>query len=146
MNLLQTTKEGNIIVHSPQFDSVAVEKLYSDKDGVPVKYVCTTQHQGANYFDIFFRSTPHPEFGNKYFGLTRGGQGQLFISGADWIEQLEFNCIVDTEGHFHYSRGLHDFVEVGEAFIDGGREYVRTGGDVLGAQTFKVRDGEYYEV
>jgi hypothetical protein len=30
------------IKHEPLFDTAKVEKLYSEKDGVPVKYVCTS--------------------------------------------------------------------------------------------------------
>tara|TARA_R110000782_G_scaffold247109_1_gene333811 strand:+ start:31 stop:135 length:105 start_codon:yes stop_codon:yes gene_type:complete len=29
------------IQHDPIFDTAKVEKIYSEKDGVPVKYVCT---------------------------------------------------------------------------------------------------------
>ena len=38
---------------------------------VPISYVCTsavTEH-AANAYDIFYRETPHPEFGNFYFGV-----------------------------------------------------------------------------
>jgi hypothetical protein len=59
------------IHHRPILDAARVEKFYSEKDGVQVKYVCTSApNQYATYAaDIFYRDTPHPEFGNHYFGL-----------------------------------------------------------------------------
>jgi hypothetical protein len=59
------------ILHHPIFDIAKVEALYSEKDGVPVRYVCTSApNKSATYaVDIFYRETPHPEFGNHYFGL-----------------------------------------------------------------------------
>ena len=152
MNNLQTTKEGLILVHRPIFDAVLVSQHYSEKDKVPVKYVCTTSLTGRGAMvDVFYRSTPHPEFGNKYFGLywaEVGPQMQLMIAGADSVEELQFDMVQDSEGHYHYSRYVHDYhtVVVGTGSgvaIDGGREYTKTvgGPDLSG---FKVKDGEFY--
>ena len=58
------------IQHESLFDTAKVEKLYTEKDGVEVKYVCTTDLKTSDRpMDIFYRATPHPEFGNRYFGL-----------------------------------------------------------------------------
>ena len=58
------------IQHSPLFNIKKAEELYTEKDGVEVKYVCTTDLRNSDIpADIFYRETPHPEFGNYYFGL-----------------------------------------------------------------------------
>ena len=58
------------IGHRPYMDTAKIEKIYSVKDGTPVKYVCTSAFRDeAQAMDIYYRETPHPEFGNKYFGL-----------------------------------------------------------------------------
>jgi hypothetical protein len=141
MNTIQTTPEGKIIVHQPLFNTTTVEKHYSDTDGVPVKYVCTTQMLGKYPVDIYYRSTPHPEFGNKYFGLNSLFSGQIMVSDADSVQDLKFDTVVDNQGHHHYSRHTHDSNPVG---IDGGRSYTRTIGDVT-VVTFTVVNGELME-
>ena len=58
------------IHHDPLFDTAKVEKIYSEKDGVPVKYVCTTDLRASDVpVDVYYRETPHPQFGNRYFGI-----------------------------------------------------------------------------
>ena len=58
------------IVHENLFDIEKVEKIYSEKDGVEVKYVCTTDLRASDVpVDVFYRATPHPQFGNHYFGI-----------------------------------------------------------------------------
>jgi hypothetical protein len=65
------------IQHNPIFDTAKVEKLYTEKDGVEVKYVCTSA-LGSQEFatDIFYRATPHPQFGNRYFALYQNHVGR----------------------------------------------------------------------
>ena len=134
------------IKHLPLFDIVKVEKLYSKKDGVPVKYVCTSAtNRSANFAaDIFYRATPHPEFGNRYFGLYRNsyaGEAEIMITNADVIESLEFEMI-EIGGELHYSQHRHDFHTVGDVSIDGGREYLRLVGNVnVPRKTLKIKDG-----
>ena len=54
------------IQHNPLFNTERVEELYTKKDGVEVKYVCTTDLKASDRpMDIFYRATPHPEFGNR---------------------------------------------------------------------------------
>jgi len=139
------------IHHRPIFDTKRVEEHYSEKDGVPVKYVCTSApNEYANYAaDIFYRETPHPEFGNRYFGLYRNpdpaSDGTIMITNADMIEELEFGMI-QSAGQLHYSQHRHDFYSVGNICIDGGRAYFRRLGDMtIPSRWFKVKDGEFVE-
>ena len=47
------------IKHYPITKTNQVAELYSEKDGVDVKYVCTTELSDT-IADIFYRDTPHP--------------------------------------------------------------------------------------
>ena len=114
------------INHRPYVDVAKAEEIYTEKDGVPVYYVCTSgRDQSAEAGDIFYRDTPHPEFGNRYFILIGRVDG-LRIGGADWIEAQVFNMIEGPDG-LEYSRHRHDYRKVGDVSIDGGRAYLRLG-------------------
>jgi hypothetical protein len=137
------------IHHRPIFDIAKVEKLYTEKDGVPVRYVCTSAlGDEAQAMDIFYRETPHPEFGNRYFGLYWHRlhfelPAKLMITNADKIEDAEFG-MVEVNGQLHYSRHRHDFYSVGPVSLDGGRAYYRRVGDMsIPTQWFVVKDGEF---
>lgn len=135
-----------MIKHEPLFETDKIVKHYEEKDGVPIKYVCTSALGGQDFaVDVFYRSTPHPEFGNRYFGLYRNmyaAGAQIMITNADVIEDLEFAMLQDEEGVLHYSAHRHDFKVVGDDMIDGGRAYTRAS---VGAnvQPYKVKDGEF---
>lgn len=139
------------IVHRPMFDTTQVEKHYSEKDGVVVNYICTSAlDSGNSAVDVFFRHTPHPEFGNRYFGLydifdVNKHTYTTMITNADAIEDVEFN-MVKVNGEWHYSRHRHDFHCIGDVCIDGGRAYFRLLGNVHSyVKTFVVKNGEFVE-
>lgn len=140
------------ISHRPLFDTDKVAQHYSEKDGVAVKYVCTSALGGeAQAMDIYYRDTPHPEFGNRYFGLYFRSTGpldeqrQLCITNADKIEAAEFG-MKEVDGQWHYSQHRHDFYTVGDVSLDGGRAYFRVVGNVnTPTKFFAVKDGEFVE-
>ena len=138
------------IKHHPLFDTARAEKLYSEKDNVTVKYVCTSAiGSEAQAMDIFYRETPHPEFGNRYFGLYRNqhfaSDGTVMITNADKIEEAEFGMIEGTEG-WEYSQHRHDFRSVGDCAVDGGRSYFRRVGDLsVPTKYMKIVDGEFVD-
>lgn len=141
----------NNIDHRPLFDTDKVCEHYSAKDGVPVKYVCTSAlGSEAQAMDIFYRETPHPEFGNRYFGLYNandygGVRGGIMITNADAIEDVEFG-MKEVDGQWHYSQHRHDFHTVGDVSLDGGRAYFRVVGNVnKPTKWLKVKDGEFVE-
>jgi len=133
------------IQHRNIFDTDKIAQHYSEKDGVPIKYVCTSAIDGGlQPMDIFYRETPHPEFGNRYFGLFDCAAGLgIFITNADKIEDLEFHMIEDNQGDLHYSRHRHDYFSVDDKFIDGGRAYSRSN---TPTRAYKVKDGGFHEV
>ena len=140
------------ITHRPLFDTDEVCKLYSEKDGIPVTYVCTSALGGGTQaMDIFYRETPHPEFGNKYFGLYKAtGYGAaiepaIMITNADAIESADFT-MMEVNGSWHYSQHRHDFYTVGDVSLDGGRAYFRCVGNVnRPTKNVKVKDGNFVE-
>jgi hypothetical protein len=135
------------IQHNPIFDTAKVETLYTEKDGVEVKYVCTTavQQHAAFAADVFYRATPHPEFGNRYFALYRNpyaDDAQIMITNADQVENFEFGMIEDTEGKYYYSQHRHDYKVIEDKMIDGGRAYIRSGAHEV--KVFKIKDGQIF--
>lgn len=126
------------IKHYPITNYPKVEEIYSEKDGVPVKYVCTTEFTDNIIADVFYRETPHPEFGNKYFAVLFRDD-QPYIANADRVENLTFGMVENDEGALEYSRSRHDYKEFKNSnMIDGGRDYIRSSGNV---KVFVVRDG-----
>lgn len=140
------------ITHRPLFDTDKICELYSKKDGIPVTYVCTSALGGGTQaMDIFYRETPHPEFGNRYFGLYFRSTGpldeqrQLCITNADAIESADFT-VMEVDGGWHYSQHRHDFYTVGDVALDGGRAYFRCVGNVnRPTKNVKVKDGNFVE-
>ena len=127
-----------IIKHYPITKIDQAEKLYSEKDGVVVKHVCTTEF-GDAIADIFYRDTPHPKFGNRYFCLFFRND-DLYVANADSIENLTFGMVENDEGELEYSRSRHDYKSFKNGnMIDGGRSYIRSSGKV---KIYVVRNGE----
>ena len=138
------------IKHHPLFDTARAEKFYSEKDNVTVKYICTSAiGSEAQAMDIFYRETPHPKFGNRYFGLYRNqhfaSDGTVMITNADMIEDLEFGMIEGPNG-WEYSQHRHDYRSVGDCAVDGGRSYFKRVGDLSVPTKFmKIVDGEFVD-
>ena len=130
------------IQHQSLFDIAQLEEHYSNKDGVPVKYVCTSDLRVSDIpMDIFYRETPHPEFGNYYFGVYKHPVTKdIFITNTDEIESLEFGMI-EHEGKYYYSQSHHDYKSIGGKMIDGGRAYIKSSG---GAVTMHIKNGKFY--
>ena len=135
------------IQHNPIFDTEAVIKHYEAKDGVPIKYICTSAiNTGTLACDVFYRETPHPEFGNRYFGLylnPYSSNAVIMITNADNIESLDFD-MVDVDGELHYSQHRHDYRTIGDVSIDGGRAYIKRAGNLTRpVKSLKVVNGEF---
>jgi len=130
------------IKHSPVFDTERVIEHYSEKDGVSVKYVCTTDINNVDMpVDVFYRETAHPEFGNRYFGLFVDRSNRIMITNADRVEELEFGLVVNDDGDWEYSRSRHDYKQFENgSMIDGGRSYIRSSGYHV---VHRVKDGEF---
>jgi len=130
------------IQHEPLFDTAKVEAHYTEKDGVEVRYVCTTDLNASDVpVDVYYRETPHPEFGNRYFGLYYDTiRDHMMITNADKVESLEFGMI-EVDGKYYYSQSHHDYKVVGDKMIDGGRAYIRSNGYTV---AMHIKDGKFY--
>jgi hypothetical protein len=132
------------IKHYPLFNTEEVCNHYSEKDGVEVKYVCTTDLVASDVpVDVYYRSTRHPEFGNHYFGLYYDYvRDATMITNADMVEDFVFGVVKNDEGELEYSQSHHDYKRFENGnMIDGGRVYIRTskGADA----SYKVKEGEF---
>lgn len=135
----------NKIKHNPLFDVEKVTAHYSEKDGVPVQYVCTTDLRASDVpVDVYYRETPHPQFGNRYFGIYHDHfRGHMMITNADIVESFEFGLVLGDDQMLHYSESHHEYkmFENGN-MIDGGRQYIRSSGL---AKVYTIKDGEFIE-
>jgi hypothetical protein len=134
------------IKHHPNIGDVQkVVEYYSEKDKVEVKYVCTTDLIASDVsVDVFYRNTPHPEFGNRYFGLYYDSRRDaMMICNADMVETFEFGVVENDKGELEYSQSHHDYkmFENGN-MIDGGRVYIRTS---KGCDVYQIKDGEFVQ-
>ena len=133
------------VKHFPILDTEAVLEHYKSEGA---KYVCTTELKAYGIpTDVFYRPTPHPVYGNRYFGLYRDHiPNSVFICNADAVENLDFNVIDNGKGEWTYSQYAHDFLSWGVGYIDGGRAYTRIGGNPLPKViSLRVVDGEFKE-
>ena len=130
------------IQHEPLFDTGKVEQIYSEKDGVEVRYVCTTDLRASDVpVDVFYRPTPHPQFGNRYFGIYYDHvRDCTMITNADVVESFEFGMI-EVDGKYYYSQSHHDYKVVEGKMIDGGRAYIRSS---HGTVTMHLRNGKFF--
>ena len=133
------------IKHFPILDKEAALEHYKSEGA---KYVCTTELKAYGIpVDVFYRPTPHPVYGNRYFGLYRDDFSNfVYICNADAVENLDF-CVIDNgEDEWTYSQYTHDLVSWGEGYIDGGRAYTRVGGNILNrVRSLRIVDGEFKE-
>ena len=130
-----------MIKHFPITNTDVVVSHYSEKDGVPIKYVCTTDFNVSDRpVDIFYRETSHPQFGNKYFGIALDYESDGFIIfNADKVENFTFGMVEDDDDNLQYSQYHHDYKSFNNGnMIDGGRSYNRYSGKLY---TYIVRNG-----
>ena len=131
-----------MIKHFPVTNTDKVIEYYSEKDGIPIKYLCTTDFNVSDRpVDIFYRETAHPKFGNKYFGIGPDYEtGGLVIFNADKVEKFTFGMVEDDEGNMQYSRSHHDYKSFNNGnMIDGGRSYIRSS---LNPKIYTIRNGQ----
>jgi hypothetical protein len=95
--------------------------------------------------DIFYRNTPHPTFGNRYFGIGINHEdGSYVIFNADEIESFTFGLVEDDDGNLQYSQSHHEYKSFDNGnMIDGGRRYIRSSRNNV--SIYVVRDGKMVE-
>ena len=103
------------------------------------KYILETdllnkdKYSGATFWSnipgaIFYTEKAHPR-GSNYFALYFQDSSLMITDGLPSIKDVVFKGI-EVEGEVVYSRYRHDYREgKNGAFVDGGRDYFRYGGD-----------------
>jgi len=134
-----------MIKHFPITNIDKIIQHYSEKDGVNISYVCTTDLRTSDLpVDIFYRDNPHPKFENRYFGIFYSyNTDNYMICDADVVENLSFGLIEDDNGDLQYSQSQHDYKSFDNGnMIDGGRAYIRSSNSV---DIYVIRDGKMVE-
>lgn len=127
-----------------QFDIAKVEEKYNAK--FVGQFCCKTR--GGTWAespaDVYWQETP-PEGYSNYFALITQMGSVYITSGASAVEPL-ITGVVANDGEVIYSRYRHDYrsSKDGSVWIDGGRDYVRSGTNNF--VTLKVVDGEFYQL
>ena len=109
------------------------EKKYNAKYILETDLLGKDQYSGATFWGnkpaaIFYTEKAHPK-GSNYFALYFRGDSLMITDGLPSIKDVVFNGI-EAEGEVTYSRYRHDFREgKNGAYVDGGRDYFRYGGD-----------------
>lgn len=128
--------------HYPNFKIEEICKIYTKEEGVPISYVCTTDLKASDIpVDVFYRETPHPKFGNRYFGLYWDNvRDAPMITNADIVEEFQFGVVENDNGELEYSESHHAYKQFENGnMIDGGRQYVRASGPT---DVYIVKDGK----
>lgn len=116
----------------------AVEEKYNAKYVLETDLLAKDKHSGVTFWAnkpaaIFYTEKAHPE-GSNYFALYMeynmdGTKTPMITDGLPSIKDVVFAGI-EAEGEVVYSRYRHDYREhKNGAFVDGGRDYFRYGGD-----------------
>lgn len=118
------------IKHRSIFKPEGIAKI---EEQYGAKYLLDCAIKGPDFWSmvqgaVFYQREPYPETGSHYFCMYVNEQGNVMITGADWIEKAKFYAYNTPDG-LVYSIDRHDFVRVDDDkgyFLDGGRDYLRT--------------------
>lgn len=107
------------------------------------KFICETSiktitNRWTNYpAAIFYTKEPHPK-GSNWFAVYHNTEDKVMITNG--ISATEPFSGIEIDGIVMYSRYRHDFFEKNGVFVDGGREYLRCGGQRMdGAKVVKLQ-------
>jgi len=129
------------------FDIAKVEQKYNAKF---VGQLCMRtgdgQWAGDSAADVFYQEKPPVEGYSHYFALIMRNGVAYITSGASAVEGV-INGVIADDGEIIYSRYRHDWRASTDksTWIDGGRDYIRSGGKYRPV-LIKIVDGEFYEV
>lgn len=98
--------------------------------------------------DVFYQPNPDLSQGHShYFGLYLAADGGIFITDAASAFSEPINGILCPDETVIVSRYRHDYVVHGGFFIDGGRDYTRSGfpnkNELPRYVTVTVKDGNF---
>jgi len=86
---------------------------------------------------IFYTKKKHKVSKSNYFAIFSSSNGMIICNGQSAVEG---DIIGLSDGYeVIYSHHVHDYRTLGEAAIDGGRDYVRIVGNTADMQTVKLK-------
>lgn len=129
-----------------QFSIEKVEAKYNAKFVGQFCLKTVSGSWGESPADIYYVQNPDRSLGHSnYFGLItqRGG---VYITRGDAAVAENITAIVADDGEILYSKFRHDYnvSKDKSVWIDGGRDYTRSGGEKF--VTLKIVDGEFYQL
>lgn len=117
----------NIINEPYVFTKEQINKICELKEA---EYVCDTTLKNGADCSVFYGKIAHPVSNSRYFGLYQHPMsGSIYICDGSSIEDLEITGVIANNGDVIYSRTRHDYrySPDGSVWIDGGRDYTRSG-------------------
>lgn len=86
---------------------------------------------------IFYTKKKHKVSKSNYFAIFPSSNGMIICNGQSAVDG---DIIGLSDGYeVIYSHHVHDYRTLGEAAIDGGRDYVRIVGDISKMQTVRLK-------
>ena len=126
-----TVIQCNIKNESSWLDDDTILKIEDKYNATYVFESCLKDVYGnwANFpVAIFYTEEAHPE-GSNYFGLYLTEDKTLMITNGIKATEESFSGVMAKNGDVIYSRYRHDYrtSDDGSVFVDGGRDYFRSG-------------------
>jgi len=106
------------------------EQIKKIEESKNAKYVCETSLKAndqwyENPVAVFYGEEVHPVSKSRYFGVFFQGD-YSYICNAASVEDQVITGVITEDAEIIYSKYRHDYIESGDLFIDGGRDYTRT--------------------
>lgn len=104
------------------------------EESMNAKYVCDTPlpAKGGGWVNspgaLFYTEQAHPEGSNYFLFFQKPFDDQWYISDGLRCAEQPFPGLQIKEGEVMISTYRHDFFRHGNTFVDGGRDYLRSGG------------------
>lgn len=125
------------------FRKETIAKIEEKYNAKYVLETCLADSKG-NWYNfpvaLFYTEKAHPE-GSNYFAMYEANGEYLITDGITAVKDVVYTGIIN-DGVVEYSRYRHDFRMFGENFIDGGRDYLRVGGNLNNTVEFKIHEGK----
>lgn len=139
-----------IPVNGYWFNAEEIKVIEEKKNAKYLGYFCTKRPSG-NWneipCDIFYVENPDKEKGHSnYFGLFFNLNDELMITNGESAFSEDIIGLQFDDGCIIISRYRHNYVDYMGVSIDGGRDYIKIGGDINKVNQIKifVKNGSFF--
>lgn len=91
---------------------------------------------------FFYCSNPRNSGYSRYFAIYEQ-DNKVYIADGSHFDGRKITAL-KVDGKYYYSSDRHDFISVGDRFIDGGEVYIRTNSPENIVQ-LEMKDGKWHE-